>query len=59
MVAKEMDRRGWNFPKKIDRVYDSSYIQQSLGWKPKKGPMELVSQYDNEDYELLPPVLNS
>ncbi|MDC6363807.1 MULTISPECIES: NAD-dependent epimerase/dehydratase family protein [Flavobacteriaceae] len=55
LLAKELDKRGWKFPESIDRVYDSSYSQKILGWRPKNGPLEVFKQFDNGDYEILPP----
>ncbi len=53
-LAKEFDRRNWHFPKSIDRVYDSTYAQKKLGWQSKRGPLDVIEQFDNEDYEILP-----
>ncbi|HMQ45869.1 MAG TPA: NAD(P)-dependent oxidoreductase [Saprospiraceae bacterium] len=55
LLAKEFDKRGWKFPNSIDRLYDSSYSQKILGWQPKRGPLEVIKQFDNEDFEILPP----
>ncbi|MFN8254040.1 MAG: NAD(P)-dependent oxidoreductase, partial [Bacteroidales bacterium] len=55
LLAREFDNRGWKFPKCIDRVYDSSYSQKILGWRPKRGPLEVFRQFDNGDFEILPP----
>jgi len=57
-LAREFDIRQWNFPKTIDRVYDSSYAMRELGWQSKKGPMDVIEQYDNGDYETLPFTMN-
>lgn len=56
-LAREFDKRCWKFPKTIDRVYDSSYAQQVLNWKPKRDSFEVINQYDNSDFEVLPPLL--
>ena len=53
-LANEFDRRKWPFPKLIDRVYDSSYAERVLGWRPKRGPLDVIDQFDKEDYEILP-----
>lgn len=55
LLAKEFDARGWKFPASIDRVYDSSYAEKELGWKSKRGPLEVIKQFDNDDFEILPP----
>jgi UDP-glucose 4-epimerase len=55
LLAKEFDNRGWKFPETIDRVYDSSYSQKILGWRAKRGPLEVFKQFDNDDFEILPP----
>lgn len=54
-LAREFDKRGWKFPNSIDRVYDSSYCQKELGWKPEKGPLHVLKQFDDKDFEILPP----
>ena len=54
-LAHEFDRRNWKFPKTIDRVYDASYAQKALGWQPKKGPLDVCRQFDDQDFEVLPP----
>lgn len=53
-LAQEFDRRGWQLPKSIDRVYDASYARQKLGWESKRGPLDVLKQYDNRDFEVLP-----
>lgn len=55
LLAMEFDSRGWKFPESIDRVYDSSYSQKILGWRAKRGPLEVFKQLDNDDFEILPP----
>lgn len=55
LLAKEFDDRGWKFPASIDRVYDSSYAEKILGWRSKRGPLEVIRQFDNNDFEILPP----
>lgn len=54
-LVKEFENKNWKFPDSIDRVYDSSYAQKILGWRPKRGPLEVIRQFDNEDFEILPP----
>ena len=56
-LANEFDKRKWRFPKSIDRVYDSSYAKKKLGWQPKRGPLDVIVQFDKEDYEILPNTL--
>lgn len=56
LLAREFDERAWKFPQSIDRVYDSSYARETLGWKMTRGPMEVLKQYDDGDFEVLPPV---
>lgn len=53
-LAHEFDKRSWLFPTSIDRVYDPSYSNKILGWESKRGPLDVIKQYDNEDYEILP-----
>lgn len=54
-LAQEFEKRGWRFPGSIDRVYDSSYASRVLGWKPRKGPLDVIRQFDDQDFEVLPP----
>jgi UDP-glucose 4-epimerase len=54
-LASAFDRRGWKFPRSIDRVYDSSHAQSVLGWQPERGPLEVIRQFDQGDFEILPP----
>lgn len=44
LLAKEFDQRGWLFPKSIDRVYDPSYSEKALGWRSKRGPLDVIKQ---------------
>ncbi|MBK8828417.1 MAG: NAD(P)-dependent oxidoreductase [Saprospiraceae bacterium] len=53
-LAQEFDKRGWKFPKSIDRVYDSSYAQQKLNWRPRRDAFDVIKQFDNGDFETLP-----
>lgn len=55
LLANEFDKRGWKFPVSIDRVYDSSYAQRKLHWKSKRDSLEVIKQFDNGDFEVLPP----
>ncbi|MDX1908282.1 MAG: NAD(P)-dependent oxidoreductase [Bacteroidia bacterium] len=54
-LAQAFDQRGWKFPDSIDRVYDASYAAQALGWKSSRGPLEVIRQLDDQDFEVLPP----
>ena len=53
-LAQEFDKRGWKFPQSIDRVYDSSYVQQKLNWSPRRDAFDVIKQFDNDDFETLP-----
>lgn len=53
-LAQEFDKRDWKFPKSIDRVYDSSYAQQKLNWRPERDAFDVIKQFDNDDFETLP-----
>jgi UDP-glucose 4-epimerase len=46
--------RAWQLPESIDRVYDSSLAQQSLGWKPLYGFDEVTKLLDAHIPEVLP-----
>ena len=52
-LAMEFDKRKWQFPETIDRVYDPSYAEKQLSWKSKRGPLDVIKQFDDEDYEIL------
>ncbi len=54
ILADEFDKRGWNFPDSIDRVYDSEYAYNTLNWKSKRGPFDVIRQLDINDFEVLP-----
>jgi UDP-glucose 4-epimerase len=56
LLAEAFDRRGWKFPTSIDRVYDSSYARRILKWRPKRDSLEVIKQFDNGDFETLPPL---
>ena len=53
-LAQQFDKRGWKFPQSIDRVYDSSYVQQKLNWSPRRDAFDVIKQFDNGDFETLP-----
>ena len=54
LLAKEFEKRKWHFPKSIDRVYDPSYSERKLGWQSKRGPLDVIEQFDKEDFEIFP-----
>lgn len=58
LLAQAFDAKNWKFPDSIDRVYDSSYAQQTLGWRPQRGPLEVIKQFEEEDFETLPAACN-
>lgn len=53
-LADAFKKRGWALPKKLDRVYDSSLAQRTLGWHPDFGFEEVLSQLDSHSNEVLP-----
>lgn len=55
LLANEFDMRGWKFPDSIDRVYDSTYCEKVLGWRSERGPLDVIKQFDDKDFEILPP----
>ena len=55
ILAIEFDKRGWRFPSSIDRVYDSSFARNKLDWKPNRGAISVIEQFDDRDFEILPP----
>lgn len=57
-LAAEYDKRGWNLPASIDRVYDSRLAKEELGWFPRYGYPAVLEMLDNEISEVLP-VLSS
>ncbi|MBK6498820.1 MAG: NAD(P)-dependent oxidoreductase, partial [Saprospiraceae bacterium] len=52
-LAQQFDKRGW-ISQSIDRVYDSSYVQQKLNWSPRRDAFDVIKQFDNGDFETLP-----
>ncbi len=54
-VCELFEQRGWSLPASIDRVYDSSLVQQELGWRPRYGYEAVVSLLDSQICEVLPP----
>lgn len=53
-LAAAFDHRDWRLPSPIDRVYDSSYAQQKLGWGTTRDAFNVLKQYDARDFEVLP-----
>ncbi|MEM1052010.1 MAG: NAD(P)-dependent oxidoreductase [Pseudomonadota bacterium] len=53
-LATEFDKRGWELPRTIDRVYDSTFASTQLGWHPRWGWEEVLAQADRYDLEVLP-----
>lgn len=46
--------RGWQLPKTLDRVYDSSLAQEELDWEPKYDFTYVLRMLDSEVSEVLP-----
>jgi len=46
--------RQWKLPESIDRVYDSSLAQQTLGWTPSYGFEDVAMLLDAQISEVLP-----
>ncbi len=53
-ICRLFETRNWEFPKSIDRVYDSSLAQRTLGWIPSYGFEEVAHLLDAEISEVLP-----
>lgn len=53
-IAVVFEQRGWQLPKSLDRVYDSSAAQEKLNWYPKFGFESVVEMLDSEIAEVLP-----
>ena len=41
-AAEAFEQRGWTLPTQIDRIYDSSEAESSLGYLARDGPMQLL-----------------
>ena len=54
-LATEFDRRGWNLPDSIDRVYHSGLAGDRLGWRSRFGFEEVLAQMDRRSLEVLLP----
>jgi len=48
------EARGWELPRRIDRVYAPTRAQEKLGWQPRWCWREVLAQLDQEDLEVLP-----
>ena len=48
-------QRGWDLPRRIDRVYDPRRAQDALGWRPRYGPAEVLAPLARGSMEVLPP----
>lgn len=53
-LAAEFASRGWELPRRIDRVYSSARAQERLGWHTQRGWREVLAQADRDDLEVLP-----
>ena len=53
-LVAEFERRGWELPKTIDRVYCSYKAQSELAWNPQFGYAEVLAQLDRRSSEVLP-----
>lgn len=53
-LVEAFERRGWQLPQSIDRVYAAEALQ-SLGWQPRFGFDEVFRQLDDESSEVLVP----
>lgn len=56
-LVEEFERRGWELPKVIDRVYDPGFASESLGWQSRYGFKEVLAQLERRSLEVLPPTL--
>jgi nucleoside-diphosphate-sugar epimerase len=55
-LVAEFERRGWDLPGSIDRVYCSHEAVRELGWNPQYGFGEVLAEYDRHSPEVLPPL---
>ena len=53
-LVSAFKQRGWQLPKNLDRVYDSSLARNQLGWLPKHGFESVLKMLDAETAEVLP-----
>lgn len=54
-LAASFRQRGWDLPRSIDRVYSPVAALESLGWRSRFGPEEVIAQLDRRSLEVLPP----
>ncbi|MAA97683.1 MAG: epimerase [Stappia sp.] len=53
-LATAFEQRGWTLPLTVDRVYDPGPARHALGWQPRFGFSEVLSQMDRGSLEVLP-----
>ncbi len=53
-LAAEFDKRGWQLPTTLDRVYDSGLAQKDLVWTPRFGFGSVLEMLDLGISEVLP-----
>ncbi|MDD1795032.1 NAD(P)-dependent oxidoreductase [Enterovibrio sp. ZSDZ42] len=53
-IALAFQHRSWQLPQSLDRVYDSSYAREKLGWSPIHGFESVLDMLDTETAEVLP-----
>jgi UDP-glucose 4-epimerase len=53
-LVQIFEQRGWKLPRTIDRIYSSAAAGRALGWRPRYGFEEVVSQVDRRSLEVLP-----
>ncbi|URR00457.1 NAD(P)-dependent oxidoreductase [Pseudoalteromonas sp. SCSIO 43095] len=53
-IALAFKQRGWQLPQSLDRVYDSSFAREKLGWSPIHGFESVLEMLDTETAEVLP-----
>jgi nucleoside-diphosphate-sugar epimerase len=54
-IALSFDRRGWNLPDSIDRVYDASYANEILNFQTRYGFDDVIGKLDGGCTEVLAP----
>ncbi|BDF93967.1 NAD(P)-dependent oxidoreductase [Pseudoalteromonas sp. KAN5] len=53
-IVLAFKQRGWQLPQSLDRVYDSSFAREKLGWSPIHGFESVLEMLDTETAEVLP-----
>ncbi|WP_284449849.1 NAD-dependent epimerase/dehydratase family protein [Spongiibacter tropicus] len=53
-IAQAFQKRSWQLPQSLDRVYDSSSAREKLGWSPIHGFESVLEMLDAEIAEVLP-----